>query len=81
MGLSKLILIQKTLRPFFKLHCFIDTRATRKPLRRAFTLEEIERLLAVASLVNKAAYLLVIYCGMRRGEVAKLEWADLILSG
>ena len=57
----------------------VDTRRDEKIERRAFTLAELKRLIDVACPVNRAAYLLAVYIGMRRGELLKLEWKDLNL--
>jgi integrase len=46
--------------------------------RRAFTREEFQRLLAVAG-PRKALYLTAVFTGLRRGELAALEWDDLDL--
>jgi integrase len=48
--------------------------------RRALTENELANLLAIASPLRRAAYLLGAYCGMRRGEVRELCWNDLDLS-
>src|SRR5580658_4897261 len=53
-----------------------EGRQTRE--RRAFTIDEIKRLLAVAGR-NKAAYLMAPHTGLRRGELSQLKWADLHL--
>ena len=57
----------------------VDTRRDQKKKRRAFTIEELKRLVAVASPRSRAAYLLAAYNGLRRGEILKLEWSDLNL--
>ncbi len=46
--------------------------------RRSFTREEIKRLLAVAG-PRKAVYLTAVFTGLRRGELAALEWDDIHL--
>ena len=51
-------------------------RQTRE--RRAFTVDEFKRLLAVAG-EHKTAYLMAAHTGLRRSELAKLMWADLHL--
>ncbi len=59
----------------------VDTRRDEKNERRALSLDELKRLVNVASPVNCAAYLLAAYSGLRRGEILKLEWKDLNLDG
>jgi integrase len=51
-------------------------RQTRE--RRAFTAEELKRLLGVAG-EYKTAYLMAAHTGLRRSELANLMWADLHL--
>ena len=48
--------------------------------RRSYTAEEIQRLLAVAGR-RFPIYLLAVLTGIRRGEIKKLRWADLVLDG
>jgi integrase len=48
--------------------------------RRAFTLSELKKLLAVASEDWKTAVLFGIYTGLRLGDVQSLTWANLDLS-
>jgi integrase len=48
--------------------------------RRAFTDDEMKRLLAIAG-VRKVAYLTAVYTGLRRSEMAGLEPDDLHLEG
>ncbi|NBV24893.1 MAG: site-specific integrase, partial [Proteobacteria bacterium] len=52
-----------------------ETRA-----RRSYSAEEIQRLLAVAG-PRKVIYLTAVLTGLRRGELAKLKWADVHLDG
>ena len=53
-----------------------EGRQTRE--RRSFTVEEIKRLLAVAG-EHEAVYLMAVHTGLRRSELAKFKWADLLL--
>jgi integrase len=46
--------------------------------RRAFTRKEFQRLLAVAG-PRKALYMAAVFTGLRRGELAALEWDDVHL--
>jgi len=46
--------------------------------RRAFSDDEMVRLLAVAG-ERKAVYLMAVHTGLRRGELAALKWGDLHL--
>ncbi len=48
--------------------------------RRSYTAEEIQRLLAVAGR-RFPIYLLAVLTGIRRGEIKKLRWADVVLDG
>ena len=59
----------------------VDTRRDEKTERRALSIDELKRLVNVACPVNRAAYLLAAYNGLRRGEILKLEWKDLSLDG
>lgn len=48
--------------------------------RRPFTLDEIKKILGVASQEWKAAVLFGLYCGLRLGDVANLTWANVDLA-
>ena len=48
--------------------------------RRAYTADEIQRLLAVAG-ARLPLYLVAVLTGIRRGEIKKLRWADAVLDG
>ena len=55
----------------------ISTRR-REDNRRALTLKEAQRLLSVCTNMKwKAAYMLALYCGLRRNEVITLKWSDI----
>jgi len=47
-------------------------------VRRALTLDELKRLMAVAG-PRKAIYATAVFTGLRRGELGKLEWRDVNL--
>jgi len=49
-------------------------------LRRAFTTDELKRLMAVAG-PRKAIYLMAVFTGLRREELRQLEWGDVHLDG
>lgn len=53
-----------------------ETRGNERRLRRAFTRDELRRVVAVAG-ENRLAILLAYYTGLRRGELRQLEWADI----
>ena len=59
----------------------IDERGQRVYTRPAWGAEELGRLLAVAPLQRRCAYMLAIYAGLRRSEVEQLQWADVELTG
>ena len=54
----------------------VQSNGTQLRPRRAFT-REVQRLLAVAG-PRKALYLTEVFTGLRRGELAALEWDDSI---
>jgi integrase len=56
----------------------VQSNAKQLRPRRAFTREEFQRLLAVAG-PRRALYLTAVFTGLRRGELAALEWDDLDL--
>ena len=56
----------------------IQTQGRETRHRRAFTDDEIQRLLAVAG-ERKAVYLTAIHTGLRHGELNALEWGDIKL--
>ena len=49
--------------------------------RRALTPDEARRLLAAAPTHRALQYAVMIYCGLRAGELAKLQWRDVVLDG
>ena len=48
--------------------------------RRAYTADEVQRLLAVAG-PRLPIYVLALLTGIRRGEIKQLRWADVVLDG
>lgn len=59
----------------------IDTRGERTRPYRAYSKEELERLFSVFPPKLKCAAYLSLYAGLRRNEVAQLDWSDIGLSG
>ena len=57
----------------------VDGRGKQKRLRRALSLEEVLRLLSIASPRLKVAYLIALTCGLRRHEIELLKWSDVFL--
>ena len=58
----------------------IDIRGKQVRKARAFTQEELRRLLAVAG-PRRLVYLVLLYTGQRKNEVRALVWGDLHLDG
>jgi integrase len=56
----------------------VDTSGVETRIRRAFTDDEMERLLDVAG-VYRPVYLMAVCTGLRRSELAGLLWSDLKL--
>ncbi len=56
----------------------LRVQGRQKRARRAYTPEEIQRLLTVAER-RMPIYLLAVLTGIRRGEIKKLRWADIDL--
>ena len=57
----------------------IEMRGRKTRVRRAFTTEEIIRLLPVVPPDRRAIYLIALYTGLRHGELKQLRWSDLCL--
>ena len=56
----------------------IKTKGAQKFPRRAFTQDELARLLSVAG-KYRPAYITAVFTGLRRGELAALQWDDIHL--
>ena len=56
----------------------VDTTDAETRIRRAFTNDEIGRLIAIAG-EYKAVYLMAVYTGLRRSELKGLVWSDVLL--
>lgn len=54
----------------------VDTRGREKRKRRALTVEECRRLLALTT-PHRAVYVVALATGLRRAELAALTWADV----
>ena len=58
----------------------LRVQGRQKRARRAYTADEVQRLLAVAG-PRLPIYLLALLTGIRRGEIKQLRWADALLDG
>src|SRR5690606_18912851 len=56
----------------------IKTKGEQRFPRRAFTQEELPRLLSVAG-KYRPTYVTAVFTGLRRGELAALQWQDIHL--
>lgn len=59
----------------------VETRGREVRIRRAYTSDELRRLLAISSPDRQALYLMAVFSGLRRGELRALRWGDLVLDG
>lgn len=57
----------------------ISTKGRETRQRRAYSDDEMKRLLAVVPDDRKAVYLMAVYTGLRRKELAALRWSDIHL--
>jgi integrase len=67
------------LNPLRHVQMVVDTGKNKRE-RRAFTVDELRRLVAVAG-PRGAVYLAAAFTGIRRGELRQLEWRDFHLDG
>ena len=58
----------------------VETRGRETRIRRAFTNDEIGRLLAVAG-QHRSVYLTAVFTGLRHSELGALRWGDITLDG
>lgn len=58
----------------------LDERRDRRRVRRAFTTEEIDRLLAIAG-TRRPVYIAAILTGLRRSELGGITWGDVDFDG
>src|SRR5262249_35034498 len=56
-----------------------NTKRTELKTRRAFTIEELKRLLDIATPVWKSLILFGLYTGQRLGDLARLTWENIDL--
>ena len=55
----------------------VEERGREVRVRRAFTGDEMQKLLAVVTPIKRAIYLMAVYTGLRRGELGALTWGDV----